>query len=282
MPQDYPVVLKDIKCKEMCMVFKQGSNLGQDEIVRAILMKGVQHRNISDYYKQKAVLKILMCFYLHVHPPKRPQSANESKNKKTSCRETDTSSQGERQQHIKMTLCKTTFIKMLIDIIPCLTYGAIKSSLPRSIFGPFSWLNHQFRICQTPLCRLRASPWFHLLCINKRALAPVSSHTTKAFLPLHSKFCSFSHSEKNPTQQQHGLVAMQRLKSHCIGISSRVWFDLNQDGQIMPGCDLRRPSCLPVSLVYRCRVCSEQAWDPHNPLQSWCTFTALQPDAWYS
>lgn len=173
--------------------------------------KGVQHRNISDYYKQKAVLKILMCFYLHVHSPERPWSANESKNKKISCRETDTSSQGEKQQHIKITLCKTTFIKMLIDIIPLLTYGAIKNSLPQSVFGPFSWLNHQFRICQTPLCRLRASPWFHLLCINKRALVPVSSRTTKAFLPLHSKFCSFSHLEKNPTQQQHGLVAMQRL-----------------------------------------------------------------------
>lgn len=124
------------------MDFKQGSNLRSDEdfteIVRARLVKGVQRRNISDYYKQKAVLKILTHIYLHVHPPERPQSANESKNKKTSCRETDTSSQGERQQHIKITLCKTTFIKMLIDIIPRLTYGAIKSSLPWSIFGPFS------------------------------------------------------------------------------------------------------------------------------------------------
>lgn len=124
------------------MDFKQGSNLRRDEdfteIVKARLVKGVQHRNMSDYYKQKSVLKILMCIYLYVHPPERPPSTNESKNKKTSCRETDTSSQGERQQHIKITFCKITFIKMLKDIIPHLTYGAIKSSLPWSISGPFS------------------------------------------------------------------------------------------------------------------------------------------------
>lgn len=75
------------------MDFKQGSNLRRDEdfaeIVRARLVKGVQRRNISDYYKQKAVPKILMRIYVHVYPPERPQSANESKNKKTSCRETD-------------------------------------------------------------------------------------------------------------------------------------------------------------------------------------------------
>lgn len=128
----------------------------------------------------------LICMYTHLKDPSLQMKAWTRK----LCVGKQTLLPRERQQHIEITLCKTTFIKMLTDIISHLTYGAIKSSLPWSIFGPF-WLNRQFRICQTSLCRLRVSPWFHLLCINKRALVTVSSHTTKAFLPLHSKFCSF-------------------------------------------------------------------------------------------
>lgn len=192
------------------------------------------------------MLRVLLGVNLPVHPP---ESTNES-NKNASCGETDTSSQRQWQQHIKITLCKTTFIKTLTDIIACLTYGAIKRSLPHSIFGPFSWLNHQFRICQTSLCRLRASPWFHLLCINKRALATVSPHTTKSFVPLHSKFCSFEFSEKkkkNATQQQHGLVAMHRLRAVAQGSALEFGLTWSTPGELHLG-TIRHG--LPVPFTY--------------------------------
>lgn len=205
------------------------------------------------------MLRVSLGVNLPVHPP---ESTNES-NKNASCGETDTSSQRRWQQHIKIPLCKTTFIKTLTDIIACLTYGAIKRSLPHSIFGPFSWLNHQFRICQTSLCRLRASPWFHLLCINKRALASASPHTTKSFVPLHSKFCSFECLKKKLHTTATWLSCYAQTESRCIGIRSGVWPNLKHSWWITPAYN-QTWFCLFLSPTQVCSVLTAAV------LPEWC------------
>lgn len=190
---------------------KKGCSLQHDEGFTAVAdtsaVPGVQQRNDlnSDRYQQNgprvpatAVLKVLPCVNLHLHPPERSPARNESRNKNASCREADTASRSEPQQRSEITLCETTSIKTLTDITPGFTYGAITGSLPRHVFGPFSRLHRQLRICQASLCRCGASPAFHLLCINKGAAASAAPRPGAAFVPLHSKFCSFESSQKNP------------------------------------------------------------------------------------